>query len=605
MVIHSLRRQAAATTQRRRLLLLVSVMGVWALLLVARLLYLQVTLHEEFVAQALDQQMDVIRLAAERGDIVARDGETLATSIDLGSIYAHPDRLSDPRGVAELLAPILEEDEDDLLSLLSTDRSFVYLRRKARPSVLARAKEAVLEAGLKPDVWAHEEAKRYYPHRSLAAHVVGWVNLDNRGQSGVEHFYDDEVRGRDGTLNTLKDTWSDVVGGTGGALDSPTRGDDLVLTLDWGLQYAAEEALEKAVISKGAVGGSIVALDPESGEVLALASYPTFNPNRFDRAMERNATNQVVQWAFEPGSVFKVITASAALHEGVVAADEPIDCEGGRYRVANHTYRDWKFGFGVMPFRDVLANSSNVGTIKVCQRLDPESYFTWLRDFGFGSPTGIDLPGEVAGLLRPPERWSKLTQASMAFGQEIGATPLQLATAVGAIANGGLLQRPYVLRALRDKEGRTVRVGEPETRRRVLDADVAHSVAGIMEHVVATGTGKTAAIEGYRVAGKTSTAQKIDPATGRYTKYVAGFAGFLPVDDPDVVIVVMIDEPQRRYGHGGSRAAAPAFREVAETAIRILRIPPDDRRPVPTWVTEQDQGTAGRGGVAGGAPPPP
>jgi cell division protein FtsI (penicillin-binding protein 3) len=257
-----------------------------------------------------------------------------------------------------------------------------------------------------------------------------------------------------------------------------------------------------------------------------------------------------------------------------------------------------------MPFRDVLANSSNVGTIKVCQRLAPETYFTWIEDFGFGSPSGTDLPGEVGGMLRPPDRWSKLTQSSMAFGQELSATPIQLTSAVAAIANGGLLMRPQVMRELRGRDGQTVRVNAPEIRNRVLNESVADRVAAIMEHVVRSGTGRPASVDGYRIAGKTSTAQKIDPATGRYSKYVAGFVGFLPVSDPRIVILVMIDEPRRDLGHGGSRAAAPVFREVALAAIRILRIAPDDLGPRPAWVTGGPAREV-ETGPAGGMPPVP
>lgn len=604
MVIRSLRRNVAPDSQRRRLLLLVSGATCWALLLVARLVQLQVYQHEELLARARDQQTDVITLPAKRGDILSREGAVLATSIDLGSIYAHPNRIDDPERVAELLAPSLEIEPDQLTGLLRPGKNFVYLRRKARPETLAAVLQVVRANGLSSVIWYHDEARRYYPHRSLAAHVVGWVDMDNDGQTGVERYYDERIRGRDGKLNTLKDASTDVVGGHGSALENPTRGLDIVLTIDRELQYAAEEALSEAVTSHRAAGGSIVALDPRTGDVLALASFPTFNPNRFDKAMERHATNHAVQSAFEPGSVFKVITAAAALHEGVVHEDEPIDCQGGRFRVANHTYKDWRFGFGVMAFRDVLANSSNVGTIKVCQRLSPETYFSWLRDFGFGATTGVDLPGEVSGLLRPPERWSALTQSSMAFGQEISTTPIQMASAIAAVANGGLLVRPHVLSHLTDTAGSVVEVARPEVRNRVLKESVAERVGAMMEHVVRTGTGSRARIAGYRVAGKTSTAEKFDPATGRYGKYVAGFAGFLPVSDPRVVILVMIDEPDPSRPHGGSVVALPAFRELAVAAVRILRIAPDDAGLAPDWVTEREGSAPGVGATAGMPPLP-
>jgi cell division protein FtsI (penicillin-binding protein 3) len=603
MVIGSLRRNRARSTQRTRLFLLIACVSIWGILVIGRLVHLQIALHDDLRARALDQQTDVIRIAAKRGDILARGGQTLATTIDLGSIYAHPYRIDDPARLAALLAPILDVSEPELERTLSNGKKFVWLRRKARPETLDAFRTLVAEYGLHRVLGFHEEAKRYYPRRTLAAHVVGHVDIDNRGIAGVERYYDEVIRGQDGSLNTLKDGWNAVVGGRSRALEEPTRGNDIVLTIDWTLQYVAERALAKAVESKGASGGSAVAMDPRTGEILAMVSYPTFNPNRFDFAMVDNATNRAVSRPFEPGSVFKVITASAAMHEGLVTEDEMIDCQGGRYRVANHVYSDWKYGFGVMPFRDVLANSSNVGTIKVCQRMAPDTYYGWIADFGFGSRTEIDLPGEVAGMLASVDRWSGLTQASMAFGQEISATPIQVATAISAIANGGLLVQPHVLREMYDREGNLVHVSEPAVRRRVLKESIARRVGLMMEHVVADGTGKPAQVPGYRVAGKTSTAQQIDPDTGRYTRFTAGFAGFLPVSDPRVVILVVVDDPQRRFGHGGSQAAAPAFQEIASAAMRVLRLARDDTPRVPTWVVDSDEPSVPVR-TAGGTPNP-
>lgn len=605
MVIHSLRRGSGPSAQRSRLVALAIILGLWGCGVIGRLVQLQVLQHEQLLARAIDQQTDVVKISGKRGDILARGGQPLATTIDVGSIYAHPRRIQDPVAVAALLAPLLNRPVDMLVRELSTDKKFAYLDRKAHPDTVERVRRAVLSAGLQGQVWYHDETKRFYPHRSLAAHVIGHVNLDNRGMAGVERFYDRHIRGEDGTLNTMRDGGNGAtVGDRGGALENPTRGDDLVLTIDWTLQYVTERALQQAVESKGATGGSAVVLDPRNGEILAMASYPYFNPNVPNVAMVDNGMNRPVQRPFEPGSIFKVFTAAAALHEGVVDEDEPIDCQGGRYPVANWVYRDWKPGFGIMPFRDVLANSSNVGTIKVCSRMAPETYFGWVRDFGFGSLTGVDLPNEEPGLLQSVDRWSKLTQSSMAFGQEISATPLQVATALSVIANGGLLVRPHVLLEVRRRDGETIRGNEPEIRRRVLNEGVAHRVAAMMEHVVRNGTGKPAQLGEFRVAGKTSTAQQIDPDTGAYSRFTAGFGGFMPVSDPRVVIVVTVDDPQRRFGHGGSQAAAPAFREIAETAVRVFRLRPDAIEEIPAWVTEAlDRSTPAR--PTGGVPPLP
>ena len=580
-------------------MLLLTIASVWGLVLIARLGYLQVYLHDALVERAASQQTRVIELAGQRGDIFARGGETLATSIQLGSVYAQPPKIADAAATAELLAAPLGLPIETVEELLSRDRSFVYLRRKARPEITAEISRIVRRDQLR-GIGVLPESKRYYPHRSLAAHTIGAVDMDNAGRFGIERHYDDLIAGQPGAFNSLRDGWRNVIGTSGALMEDPTRGHDLVLTIDWGLQYAAEEALRRAVLDKHAVGGSVVAMDPRTGAVRAMASFPTLNLNdNNDPAFLAHARNNGVSFTFEPGSVFKVITAAAALHEGVVHEDEPIDCEGGAYRVANHTYHDWKLGFGVMPFRDVLAFSSNVGTIKVCQRMTSRTYYSWIRDFGFGNHTGVDLPNEEPGRVTAPEDWSKLSQSSMAFGQELATTPIQLTTAIAAIANGGLLLRPYLVEQVRDRDGNAlpeiqraqgkIAVGQPQVRRRVLKESIARRVALVMEGVVSGGTGAPARIPGYRIAGKTSTAEKYDPSTRSYSEYVAAFVGFLPAADPQLVILVVIDEPQRRYGHGGSAAAAPAFRTVADAATRILRIAPDDFSVPTGWVTDSPE----------------
>jgi len=596
MVIRSLGRNRSHDTQRGRAMLLLAMASIWGLVVIARLGYLQVYLHDALVERAASQQTRVIDLAGRRGDIFARGGETLATSIQLGSVYAQPPKITDAVATARLLAPPLGLPTDTVVEMLSRQRSFVYLRRKARPETTAEVSRIVRRERLR-GIGILPESKRYYPHRSLAAHVVGAVDIDNAGRFGIERYYDDLIAGQPGAFNSLRDGWRNVIGTSGALMEDPTRGHDLVLTLDWGLQHAAEEALRSTVLDKHAAGGSIVAMDPRTGAIRALASFPTLNLNdNNDPSFLAHARNNGVAFSFEPGSVFKVITAAAALHEGVVHEDEPIDCEGGTYRVATHTYHDWKLGFGIMPFRDVLAFSSNVGTIKVCQRLTPQTYYSWIRDFGFGSHTEIDLPNEEPGRVTAPENWSKLSQSSMAFGQELSTTPIQMTTAIAAIANGGLLLRPYLVEQIRDRHGNTltevqrahgkITLGQPHVRRRVLKESIARRVGLVMERVVTGGTGAPAGIPGYRIAGKTSTAEKWDPSKRAYSQYVAAFVGFLPADDPQLVILVVIDEPKRGYGHHGSQAAVPAFRTVAVAATRLLRMAPENS-PVPEeWVTD-------------------
>ena len=599
MVIRSLGRSHFHDTQRSRVMLLLAMASIWGLVLLARLGYLQIYLHDVLIERAASQQTKVIELAGRRGDIFARGGETFATSIQLGSIYAQPPKITDTFATARLLAPALKLSTEAVAEMLARERPFVYLQRKAHPETTTEVSQIVRRERLR-GIGVLPESRRYYPHRSLAAHVIGAVDIDNAGRFGIERYYDELIAGQSGAFNSLRDGWRNIIGTRGALMEDPTRGHDLVLTIDWGLQYAAEEALRSAVLGKQAVGGSIVAMDPHTGAIRAMASFPTLNLNNNNEpAFLDHARNNSISFTFEPGSIFKVITAAAALHEGVAHEDEPIDCEGGSYRVATHTYHDWKPGFGVMSFRDVLAQSSNVGTIKVCQRMAPQTYYSWIRDFGFGSRTGIDLPNEELGRVTAPKYWSALSQSSMAFGQELSVTPIQLTSAIAAVANGGLLVRPYLVEQIRDKNGTLlteiqgthgkIKLGQLQVRRRVLKQSIARRVGLVMEWVVSSGTGATAGIPGYRIAGKTSTAEKFDPSTRSYSKYVAAFVGFLPAADPRLVILVVIDEPQRGYGHGGSQAAAPAFRAVADAATRILRITPEDFSVFQEWVADEPE----------------
>lgn len=568
------------TTQRRRLLVLVVCAGVWFCLLGGRLAYLQIFLHERLAARASDQQRWSVQLPGKRGDLFDRTGRLLATSIDEETIYAHPHLIDDPERAARALAPALDASVDEVLARLSRDSRYVALYRKAPPRVAEAARAVVREHGLHLSIGFTPESKRYYPNRSLAAHVLGFVNVDNVGQAGVEYAYDDLIRGEPGRWMTYRDGGNQPIDPDGLLRQEPTIGHDLTLTIDTVIQSAAESVLERAVVEHGADAGSVVAMDPRSGAILAMAAYPSFNPNRRDGALRDHWQNRAVLHAYEPGSTFKIFPAAAALEDGVVDEYEPIDCEGGRYRVANHVYRDWKPGFGVMPFQQVLVNSSNVGMIKVGMRFEPRSFYGWLRRFGFGEPTGVDLPGEAAGLLKAPDGWSALSQASMVFGQEVGVTPLQLATAASAIANGGLLVEPHVVARVQDPSGTVVHEHRPEVRRRVVSSRTSRQLLRVLEQVVAgTGDrGTPASIRDYRIAGKTGTAQKIGPE-GTYSQYVSSFLGILPASDPQLVILVEIDNPDRARGYYGSQVAMPAFRAIAEKAIHALRIPPDATTP--------------------------
>ena len=565
----------AGRIQRRRLFLVLACAGLWTGLLIGRLVHLQVVLHDELIERARKQQEYEVSIPAMRGNIFARDGSLLASSIEETAIYVHPHLLDDPDAAPEILASALQMPVEDVARLVNQDASLVYLKRYAPPEIVSAVEAVKREHNLSLSVGTHPANRRYYPNRQLAAHVLGFVSSENRGAAGIEYRFDDIIRGQDGRWLTLKDGGQKPIDPDGAFREDPTPGHDIFLTIHPSIQRVAESTLAKVVREREADGASAVVMDPRTGEVLALASYPTFNPNVRNQALvELSSKNKATNTIYEPGSTFKIFTTAAGFRDDLVFENELIDCQGGALRVANHTYHDWKRGFGIMPFSEVVANSSNVGMIKVGLRLQPKRFYEWLRAFGFGERTGIGLPGESAGILRPTSRWTALSQSSMIIGQEIGVTPLQLTTGVSAIANGGLLLQPYIVSEIRDAEGNVQFEHKPTVRRRVIDKVTAARVMDVLEGVIDpnSATGKAAGIRGYRLAGKTGTAQKIGP-DGLYSQYVSSFIGILPASAPELVVLVMIDAP--RKGYYGSEVAAPAFRTIAETAVRVLRLPPD------------------------------
>ena len=577
MVVTDHNNAGTGRLQRRRLFLVLVCAGLWTGLLLGRLVHLQVVLHDDLIERARLQQEYAVVIPAMRGNILARDGSLLASSIEETSIYVHPHLLDDREAAPEILAPALRMSVEEVARLVNQDDHLVYLRRYAPPEIVSAVEAVKREHLLHLAVGMHPANRRYYPNRQLAAHVLGFVDRENQGAAGIEYRFNDAIRGQDGRWLTLKDGGQNPIDPDGFFREDPTPGHDIYLTIHPLIQRAAETTLEQVVRERGAEGAAAVVMDPRTGEVLALASYPTFNPNVHDQALvDLSSRNSAVNTVYEPGSTFKIFTAAAGFRDGIVFEDELIDCQGGVLRVANHTYHDWKSGFGIMPFSKVVANSSNVGMIKVGLRLQPERFYEWLRAFGFGEVTGIGLPGEASGILRPTSRWSALSQSSMIIGQEIGVTPLQLATAVSAVANGGLLMQPYVVSEIRDAAGNVQFKHQPTVRHRVLDGVTAARVMNVLEGVINPDsvTGRAAGIRGYRLAGKTGTAQKIGP-DGLYSQYVSSFIGILPASAPELVILVVIDAPDKRKGYYGSEVAAPAFRTIAETAVRVLRLAPD------------------------------
>jgi cell division protein FtsI (penicillin-binding protein 3) len=544
--------------------------SLWALAIGVRLFHLQVLGRRSFERQAARQSERTINLDPRRGPILDRNGQPLAVSVDADSIYAVPQDVDDPSRTAAALAGPLGLDaagRKELQLQLSRNRAFVWVRRKVDPGTSRAVRELQLDG-----IGFLTENRRYYPKRELASHVLGYTGLDNTGMSGVEYAFEDVIRGRAAKVVVRTDARRRPVGHT----EKPsTDGRTVVLSLDESIQYVAETELERSMAETGALAGAAIVMDPRTGEVLALANRPTFNPNRFAAYASARWRNRAVTDAYEPGSIFKIVTAAAALQEKVVDPDELLDCGQGFVEVAGIRINDHAV-FDQLRFRDVIAKSSDVGCVRVAQRVGRENFNRYVRDFGFGALTGVDLPGESAGLLRPTSKWSALSLASMSFGQEVGVTALQMASAAAAVANGGYLMRPLVVRRIEDAEGRVVKEYKPVAVRRVLETDTVDIVTELLKGVVRDGTGTRAAIPGYVVAGKTGTAQKVDPS-GRYSMvdHVASFVGFAPASRPAVVVLVSLDTPRGPKNQGGD-VAAPLFARIAEPALRRLAVAPDD-----------------------------
>jgi cell division protein FtsI (penicillin-binding protein 3) len=555
---------------RLRLMLVTLSACLWVLVIMVRLVQLQVLGRAFFERQAARQSERTINLDPRRGAIVDRNGHPLAVSVDAESIYAVPQDIEDAAGTAAALGRALSLDaaaRKDLQALLEKTRAFVWVRRKVDPAV-ARAVRGLQLDG----VGFLTENRRYYPQRELAAHVIGYVGLDNTGMSGIEYAFETAIRGHAQKILIRTDARRRATEHT----EKPsTDGQTVVLTIDESIQHVVEKELERAVQETASVAGVAVVMDPRTGEILALANRPTFNPNKFGAYPSSRWRNRAVADAYEPGSMFKIITAAAGLEEKVVDPDEVIDCGHGFLEVAGIRINDHNV-FDQLTFRDVMAKSSDVGVARVAQRLGRDNFSRYIRHFGFGAPTGVELPGESGGLLRAPNRWSALSLPTLSFGQEIGVTALQMTAAVAAVANGGYLMKPTIVRQIEDSEGRVVREARPTAVRRVLDGATASTLTEILRGVVVKGTGHRAAIPGYAVAGKTGTAQKVE-AGGKYSMidHVASFVGFVPASRPALVILVSLDTPKGPANEGGD-VAAPVFARIAEPALRRLAVSPDD-----------------------------
>ena len=551
--------------QKTRVALAIMIFFMIAAALWTRLLWLQVLHPDYWVSIARRQHLEVVELPALRGSILDRNQKPLALSLRLSSVFADPRHLKNPALLARRLAPVLNRREEELRRELSRkERGFVWLARKIPNQTAGQIRSMRL-----PGVHLMVETQRFYPHGYLASQVLGFAGMDSQGLEGLEMTCDRALKGQPGWRWLARDARRRSVGAWEAATVQPREGLEVVLTLDTTIQYIAERALDQGIRQCRAKAACIVVSDPMTGEILALANRPSYDPNRFWKVTPEERRNRAVTDTFEPGSVFKIVTASVALGTGSVRPEETFNCENGSYAVAGRILHDHQ-PHGVLAFRDVIAQSSNIGVAKVAMRMGPNPLYQGIRAFGIGDPTGVDLPGEVGGFIRPPGQWSKPTITTVPMGHEVTVNALHLAQIISVVANGGSLVRPWIIREIRDPaNGTTVKSFRPRRVRRVITQATAAQMQQILAGVVQNGTGKMAQVEGFQAAGKTGTAQKLDP-NGQYshTRFVASFVGFVPMEHPRLSIVVVMDEPKFPY-YGGT-VSAPVFRRVAADVLAYL-----------------------------------
>src|SRR6266567_7890481 len=561
---------------QRRALYIAAGLVAWMLVVGARLVQLQVSQQDDLTARARNQQLGTIETSPSRGQLLDRHGRDLARSIDTVSFFADPREIHDLNETAQRIASLIRLDRKEIINRLrdaqSSNKKFIWIARRIDAQLANRLD--VLEL---PGIYSRKEPKRFYPNDSLAAHVLGFVGTDEIGLSGVEQYYNEKIRGEAGKVFLERDR-------DRRAFESyevqSHPGQTVVLTIDQAIQYRTEQALSAAVDRAHAKSGAAIVMDPRTGEILALANAPTFDPNQPAANSAEARANGALQNIYEPGSTFKIVAYSAAIEKGLVKPDDKIDCQMGQITVAGRLIHDGH-PYGVLTVADALAKSSNVGAIKLGLLVGNESMYEYMKRLGFGSRTGIDLAGESPGILRPLSRWQPSSIGSLAIGQEVGVTPLQMATAYSVLANGGTLVKPHLLRELRAPDGTVLFQAKPETRP-ALKPETTEALRSMFEGVTLHGTAKKAQLDGYTAAGKTGTAQKVDPRTHAYsaTKFIGSFVGFAPVKNPAVVIIVVIDEPLGSY-HGGD-IAAPVFREIAEEILPDLAVTPDAQiKPTP------------------------
>ena len=562
-------------TLKRRILTVAAILAVWVGVIEARLVFLQVFDRAELAARAEQQTMRTIEAPAMRGDIVDRHGRVLATSVDADTIYAVPSEIADPAAAAAKLCDALgdctERDRQALVERLNHGRKFAYVRRQVAPDQARRVAALNLDG-----VGFLTESRRFYPNKELASALLGYVGVDNTGLAGLESAYDQQIRGRPGKVLVQTDARRHAFSRFE---RPPTTGSTVELTIDEYLQHVAERELHAGIVENRASSGAAIIMNPHTGEILAMANEPTFNPNAYRNYDDAERRNRAVQDLYEPGSTFKIVTASAAIQEKVFDVDAPIDVTGGQIHIGSRVVHD-THDYGVLSFTDVIVKSSNVGAIKIGFKLGTDRLSQYVARYGFGHQVSRDFPGENAGIVWNPTKWTDSALASVSMGYQVGVTALQMVAAASAVANGGDYIEPRVVRAI-DHDNRRY-VVKPSVVRRAITPDTAATLTAIMEGVVDRGTAKPARLDRYAIAGKTGTAAKL--VNGHYSgiDYNASFVGFVPARNPAVAIIVVTDSPHGPAGHTGGMVSAPVFKRIAEATLRYLGVPPtvDPEDPV-------------------------
>jgi len=560
-------RASAPKTPGRRLYIFAALLFVWILVICFRLVRLQVVKYGDFVQRAQRQQNRTIPVQPRRGNIYDRNGYALAMSIDVDSVFAVPSEVHDQETTAVILGRVLDMAPQEIVARLQSNRNFAFIKRKIDEETANRVRELNLRG-----IYFRKEPKRFYPKRELAAQVLGYVGMDDEGLGGLERQFDDDLRGIPGqeliSIDARRRWFSRVE-------KPPDPGQNLVLTIDQTIQYIAEKELDQGMADTKAIAGTVVVENPRTGEILALVNRPTFNPNVFNSVPTEALKNRAVSDIYEPGSVFKIVTYSAAIDQHVVTPDDKVDCQHGSINVFGMQIHDHE-SLGVITIAEALAHSSDVAAIKVGMKLGDQRLYHYIHDYGFGQQTGIELPGETRGMAKPVNRWSKVSIGAISMGQEIGVTPLQTISLVSTIANDGVYTPPRIVAGELPPDSKALPVVfHPAQQHRVVSAMTAVQMKKMMEGVVLFGTARRAILEGYTIAGKTGTAQKVEPGTGAYskTKYVASFIGFTPVNTPAITIAVILDSPVGL--HQGGQVCAPVFKRIAQQVLEYLHVPHD------------------------------